>query len=282
MKTKLIALDLDGTLLNSSGSISDKTLITIRKAIEKGIEIVLATGRSVELICEEIKSIQEIKYVISSNGSAIVNLRENKMVFSDFIALDVLEKITKIIEKYPIAIEFYSNGHAYIDEDVLKNPKKYGLTEDDVLLISNNHKIVKNIFSMIYSKKEGEWTEVVEKINIPFLKDNMKNQVLNSLLCIKDQIKITSSVKDNLEINNYSANKGNGLKKLAKLLEINLDETAAIGDGNNDMEMIEMSGIGIAMENASEAIKTKADFVTLDNNKNGAAEAILQILNESL
>lgn len=282
MKVKLIALDLDGTLLNSYGYISDKALMTIKMAIEQGIQIVPATGRSVGLICEEIKSIEGITYAISSNGAAVVNLRENRMVFSNFITKDILKKITEIIKEYPIVVEFYSNGDAYIDEEVFINPSRYGLTEKTLSFMSNNHKLVKNIFSMVEDREECEWIDCVEKVNIPFLKDDMKDQVFNSLLFIRDQIKITSSVEDNLEVNTHSANKGNGLEKLAKSLGINLKETAAIGDNNNDIEMIQMAGIGIAMGNASEDIKMKSDFITLDNDKDGAAEAILQILNENL
>lgn len=282
MKIKLIALDLDGTVLNSCGYISDKTLTAIKMAIEKGVQVVLATGRSVGLICDEIKSIEEITYAISSNGAAVVNLRKNEMVFSNFITIDILKKIIKIIKDYPIVVEFYSNGNAYIDEEVFINPVKYGLSEKYLNLMSDSHNLIKNIFSVVDDRSECEWIKCVEKINIPFLKDDMKNEVYNSLLSINDKVKITSSVEDNLEINIHSANKGAGLEKLTELLEIDLKEIAAIGDNNNDIEMLQMAGIGIAMGNASEDIKARADFITLDNDKNGAAEAILQILDKNL
>lgn len=281
MKVKLIALDLDGTLLNSCGYISDKTLIAIKMAIEKGIQVVPATGRSVGLICEEIKSMDGIKYAISSNGAAVVNLRENKVIFSNLITIDILRKITKIIKEYPIVVEFYSNGYAYIDEDVFINPSRYGLTEKSLSFMSSNHKLVGNIFSIVENREECEWINSVEKLNIPFLKADMKDRVFNSLLCVSDQLKITSSGEDNLEINAPNANKGDGLEKLTELLKINLNETAAVGDNNNDIEMLQKAGIGIAMGNANENIKRKADFITLDNDNNGAAEAILQILNEN-
>jgi hypothetical protein len=282
MKIKLIALDLDGTVLNSCGYISDKTLTAIKMAIEKGVQVVLATGRSVGLICDEIKSIEEITYAISSNGAAVVNLRKNEMVFSNFITIDILKKIIKIIKDYPIVVEFYSNGNAYIDEEVFINPVKYGLSEKCLNLMSDSHNLIKNILSVVDDRSECEWIKCVEKINIPFLKDDMKNEVYNSLLSINDKVKITSSVEDNLEINIHSANKGAGLEKLTELLEIDLKEIAAIGDNNNDIEMLQMAGIGIAMGNASEDIKARADFITLDNDKNGAAEAILQILDKNL
>ncbi|WP_017213081.1 Cof-type HAD-IIB family hydrolase [Clostridium beijerinckii] len=282
MKIKLIALDLDGTVLNSCGYISDKTLTAIKMAIEKGVQVVLATGRSVGLICDEIKSIEEITYAISSNGAAVVNLRKNEIVFSNFITIDILKKIIEIIKDYPIVVEFYSNGNAYIDEEVFINPAKYGLSEKCLNLMLDNHNLIKNIFSVVDDRSECEWIKCVEKINIPFLKDDMKNEVYNSLLSINDRVKITSSVEDNLEINIHSANKGAGLEKLTELLEIDLKEIAAIGDNNNDIEMLQMAGIGIAMGNASEDIKARADFITLDNDRNGAAEAILQILDKNL
>ncbi|NRW84336.1 Cof subfamily protein (haloacid dehalogenase superfamily) [Clostridium beijerinckii] len=148
--------------------------------------------------------------------------------------------------------------------------------------MSDSHNLIKNIFSVVDDRSECEWIKCVEKINIPFLKDDMKNEVYNSLLSINDRVKITSSVEDNLEINIHSANKGGGLEKLVELLEIDLKEIAAIGDNNNDIEMLQMAGIGIAMGNASEDIKAKADFITLDNDKDGAAEAILKILDKNL
>lgn len=282
MKVKLIALDLDGTLLNSYGYISNETIDTIKMTIKKGVQVVLATGRSVGLICEEIKSIKEITYVIASNGAAIIDLRENKSIFSEYITTDILKEIIKIIQKYPIIVEFYSNGYIYMDEDVLINPNKYGFTEETLNFISENHKMVKNIFSAVNQVDEFGWLDYIEKVNLPLLKKDMRNQIFNSLLSINNKIKVTSSVKDNLEINSINANKGNGLKKLTKLIDIDLKETVAIGDNNNDVEMLEMAGIGIAMGNASEEIKMKADFIALNNDENGAAKAILQILNENL
>ncbi len=282
MKIKLIALDLDGTVLNSCGYISDKTLTAIKMAIEKGVQVVLATGRSVGLICDEIKSIEKITYAISSNGAAVVNLRKNEIVFSNFITIDILKKIIEIIKYYPIVVEFYSNGNAYIDEEVFINPVKYGLSEKFLNLMSDNHNLIKNIFSTVEDRSECKWIKCVEKINIPFLKDDMKNEVYNSLLSINDKVKITSSVEDNLEINIHSANKGAGLEKLSELIGIDLKEIAAIGDNNNDIEMLQMAGIGIAMGNANEDIKSKANFITLDNDKDGAAVAILKILDENL
>lgn len=282
MKTKLIALDLDGTVLNNNGEISDRTVMMIKRAIEKGIHIVPSTGRSVGLICEKIKSIEGITYAIASNGAAVVDLRENKIIDSTFLTRDILRKIISIIKEFPIVVEFYCNGDAYIDEEIFLNPTKYKLTKDSLNLMSKNHKLIKDIFSAIEEGEENKWIDFIEKINIPFLKEHIRKYVFDSLSSMSNELKITSSVKDNLEINSYNANKGNGLEKLSKFLKIYLEETAAIGDNNNDVEMIQKAGIGIAMGNAIEDIKKKADFITLDNDNDGVAEAISKILDENL
>ena len=282
MKTKLIALDLDGTVLNSEGVISDITVSTIKRAIENGIHIVLATGRSVGLICEEIKCIKGIKYAITSNGAAIVDLKENKIIYSNFLSIDILKKIIKIIRDFPIIVEFYANGYAYIDEEVFFNPIKYGLNKESLGLMYNNHKLVKDIFLLIEEEQENEFLCFVEKINIPFLKGDMREDLFKRLSSMNNDIKITSSVKDNLEINSYNANKGNGLEELSRFINISLEETAAIGDNNNDIEMIQKAGIGIAMGNAIEDIKIKADFITLNNDNDGVAEMISKILDGNL
>lgn len=282
MKIKLIALDLDGTLLNSCGYVTNETIMAITTAIEKGVEVVLATGRSVGLICDNLRDIKEIKYVIASNGAAVIDLRENKVIFSEYISVEVLKKIIEIIEKFPIVVEFYSNGYIYIDEDIIVNTSKYGISNETIKFISNNHKLVKNIFPLIREGNNVEWLNSIEKVNIPFLKEDMKNELFNSLLLIRNKVKVTSSVIDNIEINTINTNKGNALKKLIEIIGINLKETAAIGDNNNDIEMIEEVGIGIVMGNASDDIKIKADLITLSNDEGGAALAIFKILSDYL
>lgn len=282
MKIKLIAVDLDGTLLNSNAELSEKTYYAIKKAIKSGIQIVPATGRSVGLICEKIKSIDEIRYVISSNGAAVIDLREDRIIFSNFIKLDILKKIIGLIKNYPIVIELYADGHAYVDKDIFDNPIKYNLNEKHIKLMSNNHILIENIFELIYESKKFNWINVVEKINIPFIDKDIKDAILKSLVNEVDEIKITSSVKDNLEINICSANKGNGLEKLINILGIKFEEVAAIGDNNNDFEMIQKSGVGIAMGNAIDELKNKAGYVTSSNDDDGVAEAIVKILNNDI
>lgn len=282
MKIKLIALDLDGTLLDSNGIISNKTCDAIKEAVKRGIEIVPATGRNIGLICEEIKAIDGIRYAITSNGAAVIDIREERVIFSNFINLDILKRIIDLIKNYPIVIELYADGHAYVDRDVFDNPEKYNLNENQIHLMAYNHILIDNFFNLIDESKDTNWIKCVEKINIPFLNEDIKKKVLKNLSDEVNEIKITSSGKDNLEINISSANKGNGLEKLVNILGIRLEEVAAIGDNNNDIEMIEISGLGIAMGNAIDEIKNKAGYVTVDNDKNGAAEAIIKILDNDI
>lgn len=282
MKIKLIALDLDGTLLDSNGIISNKTCDAIKEAVKRGIEIVPATGRNIGLICEEIKAIDGIRYAITSNGAAVIDIREERVIFSNFINLDILKRIIDLIKNYPIVIELYADGHAYVDKDVFDNPEKYNLNENQIHLMAYNHILIDKFFDLIDESKDINWIKCVEKINIPFLNEDIKKKVLKSLSNEFDELKITSSGKDNIEINISSANKGNGLEKLVNILGIRLEEVAAIGDNNNDIEMIERSGLGIAMGNAIDEIKNKAGYVTVDNDKNGVAEAIIKILDNDI
>ena len=282
MKIKLIALDLDGTLLDSNGVISNKTCDAIKKAIKRGIEIVPATGRNIGLICEEIKAIDGIRYAITSNGAAVIDIREERVIFSNFINLDILKRIIDLIKNYPIVLELYADGYDYVDRDVFDNPEKYNLNENQIHLMSYNHILIDNFFNLIDESRDTNWIKCVEKINIPFLNEDIKKKVVKNLSDEVNEIKITSSGKDNLEINISSANKGNGLEKLVNILGIRLEEVAAIGDNNNDIEMIEKSGFGIAMGNAIDEMKNKAGYVTVDNDKDGAAEAIIKILDDDI
>lgn len=268
MKIKLIALDLDGTLLNSKKEISNRTRKTLMKCIEKGIHIVPATGRTVDGIPESLKNIKGVDYAITTNGAVVADIVNNivieKKPLSNKLALEIINQI----RPYKAIYDPYMEGRGKSQPEFIEHLNEYGLSEEMQKLVIKTRDIVPDIYQYVEQSKIP-----VEKINM-FFADMEERQVVMALLEKRRDVIITSSLCNNLEINSPEATKGNGLRCLADYIGIKIEETMALGDGNNDISMIKSAGVGVAMDNALEEVKRAADFITLNNDQDGVADAI--------
>lgn len=268
MNIKLIALDLDGTTLGSSG-ISDKTVDALNAAAKKGVHVVIATGRTFSALPEDISKLGCIEYVISSNGAHINYLPEDKIIYSNCISEEAASAVGKLLsenEDYPI--EVFTGGKAYIDEDVFKNLKANGSDYMNVEYISKTRKPVPGIYDFLLNHKKN-----IENINIHFRDLTDKERFWQVLLKQKD-ITVTSSFIHNIEIGGSTTSKATAIAELCKRLNVLQENVMACGDSPNDGAMIKAAGIGVAMGNADQSIKDIADFITLSNTEDGVAYAV--------
>lgn len=268
MKIKIVAIDLDGTLLNSKKEISKETKAVLKECMEKGIHIVPATGRTVDGIPECLKEMTGIRYVIATNGAFVADLVKQKTIASktlpNQLALDLLQQISG----YHAMYDPYIEGRGKLQPEFMENLEHYGLPKEIRGLVEKTRDLVPDVFEFV--KQSGK---PVEKINM-FFGDMEEREKVRAVLEQRTDIIVTSSLYNNLEINSTDATKGNGLKLLADYLHTPIDQVMAIGDGNNDISMLVEAGIGVAMENAPAEVKDAADYITLNNDENGVAEAI--------
>lgn len=273
MEIKLIGLDLDGTVFNNKKEITTRTKDAILRAIDAGVIIVPTTGRPRAGLPKEFIEIPSIRYAITSNGASIIDLSTNEAIYQDLMSAEKAYELLVSLPTDIIMAEVYIKGFGYAEQNKLDHLDRYTPSEQYAAYIRNSRNPVDSICRFV---KETQLP--IEKIHLLFAETETKTNTLKQLQKISD-IYITTGISNNLEINSKTANKGNGLLELGKILGIKQQEIMACGDSGNDYDMIVAAGLGIAMENADDRIKAAADFITTSNEEDGVAYAIERFVN---
>lgn len=265
---RLVALDLDGTCLNTEGRITSYTKDVLRNVGSKGISIVIATGRPLSGVPEELYEIDGLDYIIALNGSRIYDVRKRKNIYVKGLDKKCLEEIPKIIRKYNVLADFFAGDVGYCEKRDYEQAEIYLKDEHFCKYYLSTRKPDVNL----WTRNLNEYSPI-EKINLFFDDLEEKEKMLNEIRNFP-KTKICSGMKYNLEVNHIDVNKGNALEILAGRLDLKLEDVLSIGDGGNDIDMIKKSGIGIAMGNASEKVKEAADGIAENNSEDGVAKAL--------
>ena len=283
---KLIAVDLDGTLLNSYGEISKENKETIKKATEKGVQIVIASGRmpsSIENFCREINA---NRYLIAGNGTLIYDTEEQKIIYDRFMEKQKVLNIIKICEENSIYYSIYTENSIItksLNYNVLyyqyENSKKPEHKKTKINIVEDVYKYINEINTMPLLKMTiCDNNQVIFNSIIRKIREIKEIDVLDvehmSRKVIKSGTKDVSIEYFYTEITNLNVNKWNALKVIMEKLDVKPEEVMAIGDNINDIEMIQNAGIGIVMGNSALKSMKIGNSTLADNNSNGVAEAI--------
>jgi Cof subfamily protein (haloacid dehalogenase superfamily) len=259
---KLIAIDMDGTLLNDEREISLENYEAIQKARQNGVKIVLASGRPLvgfKRYLEELHLISEEDYVVAFNGAIVQSTGGNKIISKTTLGLEDYKEL------YELSKDLKVNIHA-LTEDTVISPKdsKYTSLESEINLIHKNIIAVEevpydtDILKVMFIDDAEIIDEIVDKIPET----------------ISDKYTIVRSEPFFLEFLHKSVNKGTGVAALAEKLNIKQEEVICIGDAGNDMHMVKYAGLGVAMGNAFPELKRAASFITRTNDEHGVAHVI--------
>ena len=260
---KLITIDLDGTLLDNEKKISDNNKKAIKRCHDNDIKIVLSTGRPINGVMrylEELGLTTKNDYVICYNGAKTFNVGTNEMVLSSTID----GKIVK--ELYNKSKELDVDFHAFRFNEELITPKANPYTDVEATI----NKIDYHLFDFNNIKDD----DLFLKAMMVSSDENVTRIIPITKEIYGNDYSVLRSAKIFLEFLNKNSDKGQALLGLAKYLNIKVDETMAIGDAGNDIPMIKMAGIGVAMENSFPEVKECADFITLSNLNDGVSYAI--------
>ncbi|WP_338787696.1 Cof-type HAD-IIB family hydrolase [Metabacillus sp. FJAT-53654] len=285
--TKLIAIDLDGTLLNSKSQISTENLEAIKNAQNAGIEVVIATGRAHFDVQALFKNTGVKTWIIGANG-ATIHAPDGSLYYSQPIEPELAHDILRSLEEDGYYYEVFSkeciftsqNGRELlqIEIDRMKsaNPEVNSSSLEEALVkqfsqtgfcFIDSYKDIKNASAEIYNILAFSFFE--EKLETGWAKyGNI------------DGLTIVSSAHHNFELEHCEASKGNALRRLSDKLDIPITKTIAIGDSMNDVSMLSLAGKGIAMGNARLEVKEISDEITLTNDEHGVAKILLSELIE--
>ena len=283
---KLIAIDIDGTLLNSYGQVSEENKKAIQKALDKNIEIVLTSGRMPKAILPIANEINANKYIISGNGTSIYDVQKGETLYNNYMNKKKVLEIVDICEKNSMFYCIYTNSVILaksLNYNILfyHNENKKNSADKKI-----NINIINDIYNYVQQYKEDDFL----KITICDTDTAVFKNIINKIKKVKDidvlevshmSKKIINYGSEEIEISYYyteitneNVNKWSAIEKLIEKLKITKEETMTIGDNTNDKEMIQNSGLGIVTGNSNPQMKKIAKDIVASNNESGVAEAI--------
>jgi len=268
---KLVVIDLDGTLLNDDNQIDKLSKMAVEALCERHIKVAFASDRSSRgtgAIRDKFDLCDFLDYSLYFNGACVVDNKNNKMLINKYLSGNDFIPLSKLVTEDDIYIYAFnaekiivSEMNTYAYEDAYKN---------NTSIVSQSREALTNA-PIIYKYVIAGNSEKLDRIEASITSDLKKNY------------SIVRTYKNRLEFYHSTANKGQAMKILTELNGCLLEETMAIGDAGNDIEMIISAGQGIAMGNATDEVKSKADYVSATNNNGGVAKALEKfILDEDL
>lgn len=283
---KLMAIDLDGTLLNSYGEVSNATREALIKAKEQGTEVVLASGRPISSTESLAVELGVDNYLISGNGAAVYDIKNQEVIYDRFLTKEQVLNIAKLCEEN----SFFYN--VYTEDEVIASSLNYNTLfyhKENIKKIEEKRthiNIVQNIAEYIEQSGKEKFLKITVCDESKFIFNSImkKLKAINGIDVLDVEYmskkKIKSGTEDidiqyyYTEITNENVNKWSALEFLINKLQIDRSEVIAIGDNVNDKEMIENANLGVVMGNSNPKMKELANVIVADNNSEGVKEAI--------
>lgn len=268
MAIRLIALDLDGTTLNDDKHISEGNKAALEEAVERGVNVVIATGRAFSALPEDVFKVKGIQYVLTSNGAAITDLRTGKTIYENCLSPEAVENAVEVLQQYDFMLEAFTDGGAYIDRKIYEGMKESKFGYRHVAYVLETRKPVDDIYRFILDHKEH-----IENLNVVFESQDDRAMMREVLGNIPDTT-LTTAFDNNLELGGATTSKAAALLELEKILGVTPEEMMAIGDSPNDMAMMQIAGMPVAVGNAKDEVKAIAKYITATNKEDGVAKAV--------
>lgn len=275
---KFIFIDLDGTLLNDKKEISEENIKWLNRAYkEKGITTIITTGRQLGFVKDlyDRYNCSFGDYVIASNGAIIKNIKTGEYINKDVFNKEEVRNLRKIYKEENLEyFMIYTENESYRENNYEKET-----LEQDKILVENIDELLERNSELIVSLciLGGEEEQLIKAIN----KVEKVNKFDSSPICIYNQTTNGFTINEKyFDVMRKNCNKKNAVKKVMDKFGVNHDEIIVIGDGGNDLPMFEYAKLKIAMENGSDLLKQKADYITDTNNNDGVAKAIKKFIFE--
>ena len=279
---KLVAIDLDGTMLNKYGIITENTKNVIKKVQEKGVEVIIASGRPINSVKNFSKEINSQKYFISGNGAITYDIKNDKILYENILNKNKVLQVIKICEENSIYYNVYTEN-GIIAKNLNYNTLYYYKENINKLEENKTHiNIVENIYDYIENRNEK-----ILKIMICDGSKTIFNSIMKKIREITDieildvshmSRKIIKQGTEEIaleyfytEISAKDVDKWNALEKLIELMNITKEEVVTIGDNANDIKMLKNAGFGVAMGESAPYVKECANEVTTSNDNDGVA-----------
>ena len=267
MSIKIIALDLDGTLLNSQKLISPADYDALARAAERGVYIVPTTGRFYDAMPEVVRQLPFVRYAITVNGAEVYDAAEKKVLHRAELEPDRAMAVYEYFESLPGICDCYMDGWGYMERSHYDRIDAYSPVPYVRTMLKELRTPVDDLKAFIRGRR-------VQKVMVFFADMERRALELERVPAKFPDLLATSSIANNIEVNAAGANNGDALRFLCAHLGLDIGQSMSFGDGSNDLSMIRAAGVGVAMANAYDGLKEAADFVTLSCDQGGVAHAV--------
>lgn len=287
---KLITVDLDGTLLNKYGEVSEYTKNIIKKVTDQGILVVLASGRISESVLTIAKEIGANKYYISGNGSVLYDMQKKEIIYEKYLSKEKVLELIELCEKNSIYYNIYTESSVIaksLNYNVAfynyENTKKSSDKKTEINIVDDVYNYIKTLNTNKFLKMTiCDENKIVFSSILRKVKDIPGIDVLEVSHMSKKKIKMgTKEVSVGYyytEVSSKNVDKWYAIEEIMKKENIAKEEVISFGDNNNDILMIKNAGLGVAMGHSNEQVKKVAKFVTQTNDEDGVAKALGNII----
>ncbi len=265
MKYKLMAVDIDGTLLNDKSELTENTKKTIKNAVERGLIFTIASGRPIQGIEGLNKQLNLDVPFITYNGAIVVMGKSRQIMYQRELSPNDSNDIVNLAQKYKVTYMVWKDGQLCVPEFSEIVHKYMQISSVVPVKIDNLDNHLENGVTKIL------WYDTAEKIV------EYQNQIGKYL---SENVNFYPSRPCFMEFVDAKASKAIAMEQIGNYYGINQSEMIAVGDGFNDLSMIEYAGLGVAMANAPAQVKERADYITLSNEEDGVAHVINKFILE--
>lgn len=266
---RLLALDLDGTLLNSRKELTPRTKAALCAAAEAGVEIVPTTGRIFCGMPQAVRELPFLHYAVAINGAQVYDIGRDCTIRRAELDTARALRILQLLDTFPAIYDCYMDNWGWMTRTMYDAAADYVPNPRALEMVKRLRTPVDDLKSHIRAAGHG-----IQKIQLFTPDAALRAHAFACLRALNEQLSVSSAAPFNIEINDQHANKGEALAALTEHLGIGMDEVMAIGDGLNDLSMLRMAGLGVAMGNACPEALDAADTVTAPCDDEGAAQAI--------
>ena len=273
MAIRLVAVDVDGTLVTADQRVLPRVQAAAQRALEHGIQLVLCTGRAPGECWYILDALPQIRYAVTQTGAIAQDLKTGETLYHCPLSPDDARLIYSHVRRYDGLVNFFSGGIVYNSKEQMARFERY-YPADFRWLFEQSHEFVDDLDAMV-----AGWGKPVEKLYVPFSSQEECERAMADLT--KLPYFVTGAGYVDLEVMNPNTSKGIALAALCKKLGIPREQVMAIGDSGNDAEMLKLVKYAFAMGNAADSIKAIAGYATDDNNHDGALNVIQAVLDNS-
>ena len=270
---RIIALDLDGTLLDSDKNLSEANRATLAAAAAKGILVVPTTGRFFGMMPPAVRDLPFVRYAITVNGAQVYDRETDTALVREELPLEQALAIMRYLDGFDVIYDCYQDNWGRMTRAMQEKAEEYAQCPHYVKMIREFRKPYPDLKEYLVEQGRD-----VQKIMLFARDPAVRDRILADIQTHFDNLAVSTSTFNNLEINTATAHKGRAIERFAAHFGWTLANCMAFGDGLNDLSMVKMAGTGVAMANAAPEVLAAADYVTLSNDDDGVAAALRHFL----